>query len=473
MLTKSDFMLYLDAPMHLWAKKNQQLESLLPTPFDQYLMDQGIQIEKKASQYLQHAILQGYNEPEVLFQKTFSDDHFQARADVVVYDRENRVCDIYEIKSATSVSKKHLIDAAYQRLICEASLHVRDVFLVHLNKHFEKKGALDLNQLFTIEKVTSGVMELLTEIQTCREEAWNYANQPTPDQIPTCQKPKTCPCPALCHPNLPEYPIYELPRLTRNKKLELEDHGVLSIEDIPEDFQLSTRQKRQVFAVQSGTPIIDQTQIQVEISQLKYPLYFLDYETCNPGVPMFDGYHPYQHMVFQYSLHKISNPGDKPVHFEHLSTSPGDPAPPLLMHLARHIGDSGSVIVWNKAFETSRNREMAERYPAYSEILMGINARVYDLMSIFRTGLYLDPGFHGSYSIKAVLPVLVPDFERAYADLPISKGDEAMVTWLEITSGDLNDDVIENQRMALLQYCALDSQAMLEIWITLTNLPSG
>ena len=127
MLTKSGFMLYLQAPMHLWAHKNQQIEVLEPSPYDQYLKEQGLRVEGMATEYLQDIITIGYQYPEVIPQKTFTDGHFQARADLVVYDRETRASDIYEIKSATAVSKIHLYDATFQRLVCEASVQVRDV----------------------------------------------------------------------------------------------------------------------------------------------------------------------------------------------------------------------------------------------------------------------------------------------------------------------------------------------------------
>ena len=469
MLTKSGFMLYLQAPMHLWAHKNQQIEVLEPSPYDQYLKEQGLRVEGMATEYLQDIITIGYQYPEVIPQKTFTDGHFQARADLVVYDRETRASDIYEIKSATAVSKIHLYDAAFQRLVCEASVQVRDVYIVHLNKDFVKNGEIAFNRLFVVENVTAAVMDLVAEVHAVRVEAWQVATQLTPARIPTCQKPKTCPCPTLCHPNLPEHPIYELTRLNRNKALELAEQGLLAIREIPESYPLSERQKRQAQAVKMGTPIIDHPRIRTELSQLQYPLYFLDYETCSPGIPMFDGYRPYQHVVFQYSLHLISTTGNEPEHYEYLSTGPGDPVPELLEHLADHIGDSGSVIVWNQAFETSRNREMAERYPAFAGILMGINARIYDLMVVFSAGHYLHPDFHGSYSIKAVLPVMAPDFERAYADLPVSKGNEAMLAWLAIVSGDLSPEETEAKRRALLRYCALDSQAMVEIWKALSS----
>jgi len=470
MLTKTDFMVYLDAPMHLWALKNQQLEISEPKPYDQYLMEQGIRIEAIAEAYLQGIIKTRYNQPEVMLQKTLTDGTFEARVDMVVYDREAKACDLYEIKSSTSVSKKHLVDVAFQRLVSGASLQVRDVYIVHLDKEYRKTGGLDIDRLFVMENVTTAVTELLGEIKTAREQAWWVANKPTPTQVPTCQAPKTCPCPALCHPDLPEYSIYDLTRLNRNKTEELAAQGIHSIVDLPATYLLSALQQRQAQAVKAGTPLIDRQGIRAALNDLRYPLHFLDFETCNPGIPLWDGYRPYQHIVFQYSLHTITGPDGEISHSEYLGTGPNDPVPELLAHLASQIGEEGSVIVWNQAFEASRMREMAQGYPVYSVFLGGINARIHDLMQVFKRGDYLHPDFHGSYSLKAVLPVLVPDFEDAYTDLPISKGDEAMLAWLSIISGEHSLEEIEALQSALLRYCALDSLAMVEIWKVLMKL---
>ena len=134
-----------------------------------------------------------------------------------------------------------------------------------------------------------------------------------------CYKPDTCPCPRVCHPNLPPDPIYDIARLHKNKAAELRARGLLSIREVPDDFPLSDRQRAQVLVAKSGEPRIDRAAIERLLAGLEYPLYFLDYETFNPGVPLFDGYHPYQHIVFQYSLHTIKHPEDDPQHDEYLA----------------------------------------------------------------------------------------------------------------------------------------------------------
>ncbi|MEJ2606697.1 MAG: DUF2779 domain-containing protein [Anaerolineales bacterium] len=231
---------------------------------------------------------------------------------------------------------------------------------------------------------------------------------------------------------------------------------------------MSDRQTLHMLAVKQGKPLIDIAAIKDELDRLQYPLYFLDYETYNPAVPLFDGYKPYQPIVFQYSLHVIAEPGSVPEHFECLITEQGDPGNKVVQHLIQHMGRSGSVVVWNKTFEAGRNKEMAQMYPEYGDFLLGVNDRMYDLMDPFSKGYYVHPDFRGSASIKNVLPVLVDDGALNYDDLPISRGDDAMLAWADIMTGRIPGEKISETRENLLRYCELDTLAMVRIWEVLS-----
>ena len=473
MLTKSDFLHFLDAPMHLWAEVNNQLEELIPSQFDRHLMEQGKEIEKLAKQFLhEHFSLQG-TRFKIEEEKTFTDGRYQTRVDVLVFDSADQVYDIYEIKSSTSFKKEHKSDLAFQWLVCETEIPVRNLYAVYLNKEFVRDGEIDLHQLFVIENVTEKAAKVKDEVSSARETAWKILPQVSPDSIEECVKPDSCPCPQLCHPKLPEYPIYDLSRLGTKKARDLKSQSVLAIQDIPDNYPLSDKQKRQVDVVNSGKPRIDHAAIKREMAILEYPLNFLDYETYNPGVPFYDGYKPYQHIVFQYSLHVFETPTSEPEHFECLVTEETDPGLELVEHLSRHIRPTGSVIVWYKPFEATRNSEMAERYPEYSSFLLNMNERIYDLMDVFKKGYYVHPDFHGSASIKNVLPVLVQDHEITYDDLPIPKGDEAMMAWVGIMSGSKPQEEVEQTKQDLLRYCEMDTLAMIKNWQALTSLVSA
>ncbi|MEA2056240.1 MAG: DUF2779 domain-containing protein, partial [Patescibacteria group bacterium] len=297
-----------------------------------------------------------------------------------------------------------------------------------------------------------------------------------------CHKPSECPCLSLCHPNLPGYPIYDLPRARRSKFNKLKAQGIASLEQIPSDFRLSKMQCKLVQSLQSKQAIIDHQAIAQELSQLEYPLYFLDYETFNPAVPMFDGYKPYQQISFQYSLHVLDKattqldgiPRDEEFkHFEFLFTKQEEPSEEFAQSLLDKIKDQGSVIVWNKSFECGRNLELAELQPQFAQGLKGINDRVFDLMEIFSKGLYVDCRFHGSASIKKVLPVLVPGL--SYKGMEIGEGATAMIKWFELVYGDGQGNLLDDGEQGqiaknLLKYCELDTWAMVRIWERLREI---
>ena len=151
MLTKSDFLRFLDAPMHLWAEKNNQLEDPTPSRFNLHLMEQGKEIEKLAKQFLQEHFSSQGTQFEIQEEKTFSDGRYQTRVDVLVFDSTDQVYDIYEIKSSTSFKKEHKYDLAFQWLVCETEIPVRNLFAVYVNKEYVRTGEIDNQQLFVIQ----------------------------------------------------------------------------------------------------------------------------------------------------------------------------------------------------------------------------------------------------------------------------------------------------------------------------------
>ena len=471
LISKTDFLIYLDAPLHLWAKKHNRIEQVVPSPFDLHLMEQGNQIEDLAIEFLKEAIFKQGDDFVLTRNKTFNQGKFQAEVDALVFDPHSNMYDVYEIKSSTGIKKEHKYDVTFQSLICKENIPLRNFYLVHLNKEFVRAGDIQLDQLFIVECLDLEIGKLEKEVIIARDDAWRMVNRYSPDGVIECTKPRDCPCPQICHPNLPEYPIFDVPRLQKKKVRELKGLGILSINEIPDTYPLSAKQKERVEVTKSGIPDIKVQKIADELAKLEFPLYFLDYETYNPGIPWFDGYKPYQHIVFQYSLHILEHPGSELSHIEFLGMGNGDPGIQLLEHLKKNFGESGSVIVWNKSFEVGRNNDLARIYPDCSDFLTSINDRVFDLMDIFSKGYYLHPDFHGSASIKNILPVLVEDLD--YDSLVISKGDEAMMSWVRLITKSVNEDDVESIKSDLFRYCEMDTLAKAKIWEVLVQLCSN
>jgi hypothetical protein len=466
-ITKSDFKAYCEAPRHLWARVNDKLTQP-PSDFDRLLGEQGYQAEALARDYLEQEILQKQPGLKLNWQATFSDGPFEARVDALIYNPGSDRYDLYEIKSSTAWDKEDLVDVGFQTVILDRHIQVAHVYLLHLNKDYALQGALDLPSMFLAEDVSREVEAIKPGIVLARDEALKAAHATDPEGLAHCLSLSECPCPEVCHPDLPGFSIFDVPRLSPKKKQQLLDEGIRAAADIPDDFALNDKQRLVVGRAQTGQPHLDRRALQAELEKYQFPLYFLDYETCISAIPQFPGYHPQQQIVFQYSLHRLDGMDGETVHMEHLSIQEADPALPLLEQLAKDIGSKGTVLVWNKAFEMSRNREMAELYPQHAGFLEQLNQRIEDLGDVISKGIYLHPGFKGSWSIKCVLPVMVPDL--SYDGLPIHKGDQASLTWWQLRSGEIKAADRAGIIDAMRHYCELDSLAMVMIYRELRKM---
>jgi hypothetical protein len=460
----------------LWAHKNDSLDPSPTNLYSQHLRNQGYQVEKLAKEYLKRKVKTQYPQASISFQTTFIDGEFQSRIDALVHDEIYDTYDLYEIKSSTSIKKEHEYDVTFQYLVGQTQINIHKIYLVRVNSSYVKNGDLDLEQLFIVDDMMDVVAKRKDAVLAGREEALEVLKL---SEAPThlhCFKPKTCHCKSLCHPNLGEYPIYDLQRGTQKQYAYLLDLGCSSLVDIPDDFSLNPFQELQRQSARQNKPLINKDTIAQELAQLQYPLYFLDYETFGTAIPIYDGYAPYQNIVFQYSLHVIDSEGAEPKHHEYLVTDTDEPSANVVKRLLSVIGETGTIIVWNKHFECGRNRELGKLQPDYCSQLESINQRTYDLIDPFRKGYYVDYRFHGSNSIKDVLPVLVP--ELSYKDLDIAEGTAAMINWFKIThdaNSAFDEDSIhlkDKIKQDLLKYCELDTFAMVRIWEKLNEIIS-
>ena len=459
-ITKSDFLAFMDAPMHLWALKHGAIVSS-PSPLQILMMNQGYQVEEHARKFLEELVASVAGGAVLYWQRSFDSGSYTVRTDALIHHPHTDTYDLYEIKSGTALDKNHIVDGAFQYAVLATHITISHVFILHLNREYVRQGELDHSLLLLAEEITDDVMEILPEIQREMPLALETAFRDTSDGIPACSKPKTCPCPALCHPGLQDGSIHEVPNLHVNKKKMLQVMGVSLIEQIPQDFPLSNKQRKFVDVIVNQKPYADLSAIAQQLSQFTYPYYFLDYESCISAIPLFDGYHPQQQIVFQYSLHRMDHEGALPVHTALLDLQDRDPSAALLSQLQDEVGDAGTVFVWNKTFEIGCNNEMALLQPEYMRFLAGLNARIFDLADIIKNSWYLHPGFKGRWSIKSVLPVMVPSL--SYQDLEINNGEMASTTWWDLTQKSSRQAERETLRQGLLRYCQLDTLAMVKI----------
>lgn len=487
-LSKSDFLKYRICSSYYWLWKNKPelVPEDSPAEVRENKFEQGNKIELIARELFPNGVLvQGYNTQAVsnterivtdassiIFQATvITKNGLLAMADII--EREDDGWILYEVKSSSKVKPEHIPDMAFQKLAFEAAGYIINATkVIHLNKEFVKQGeSIDAQAFFTTEDVSEKVEALLPEVRDEIELALHKMTQADEPTVCTCRslsRGKHCPTFAYFNPDIPTYSVYDVSRMQGKKLAELVDSDIFNIKDIPDDFTLTANQQAQVDIEKLGAPRIDREAVQRSLAELEFPLYFLDYESVNPAVPLVDGVRPHQQMVFQYSLHILDTPSSELRHTEHLSREASlNALEALASQMRADIGNTGSVIVWNKIFERDRNKELAELFPQYAEFYESLNARIYDLMEIFAKNYYVHPGFLGKCSIKNVLPVLVP--ELSYKELAIGKGDIASVRWYEIATNENNDNA--DQVFAdLLAYCKLDTLAMVKIYEHLTRI---
>ncbi len=247
----------------------------------------------------------------------------------------------------------------------------------------------------------------------------------------------------------------------------LRQAGIIDLFGVSAKIAMSDKQAKQMLIYRSQERLIEVNLIKNELSKYEWPLYFLDYETNASAIPEFDGHLPHQNQVVQYSLH-IIEAGGQIRHEEFVYQGEADPMRATLEHLSERIGEQGTILVWNEAFEKSVNEKAALSYPDLAGQLQAINDRIRDLANSFKNQWYLDRKFHGSWSIKNVLPVLCPDL--SYQDLEIGKGDVAMMQWRKMNEVKTSEQEREKIKQDLLAYCQLDTWAMVRIWQELVKL---
>lgn len=459
MITKTDFLMYLDAPKHLWAHKHGKLDEKVTDTYTQHLLEQGYEVESLAQKYIDQVIKP--EAKEVIIQQKMVDDQFEARADALVFNGET--WDMYEIKSSTSVNNKHEMDATFQYCVFKTGYDIKNVYILHLNSEYERNGEIDISELFTTTDITDVVHSREDVVMKIREIALEIETMDDANEVDGCVRPKTCICMDVCHKDMPEYPIYGIRRMYAKKIKELEKMGIYDIRMVPDTYELTDIQRLQVQVAKDNKEHINEEMVKYELSKATYPLYFLDYESFNPAIPAYDGYRPYEQITFQFSLH-VQESEDSPLdHHEFIFTKKEDPIPFLVEKLQSIINESGSIVVWNASFEGSVNSIMARIHPEYADFLNDINSRIYDLMVIFQDQHYDHPDTKGSYSIKKILPVF--DKEFSYKELDIQEGATAMNTWNDMVNTDkYTQEEKDKLTKSLLEYCKLDTLAMVKIY---------
>jgi hypothetical protein len=404
-----------------------------------------------------------------LFEAGFSGNRLYCRVDIL-NPSDGESWDIVEVKSTNDVKDEQLYDVAFQRHCCQLNgVKINRCHIMHLNREYVKQDDIDPRQLFVTEDVTDRLAEFSDGLETSIAEMLAVIDS---DECPEtaigrhCNDPYSCLLQEECWKHLPEHNVMTL---YSGKKLgeDLMAQGILDISKIPEEIKLNDKQQIQKECVICGQPHIDTAEIKSYLKGLKYPLYFMDFETFATAVPVYDGTSPYQNIPFQFSLHVITKPGAMVEHYEYLAEGKDDPRPAFLTQLKQDIGPKGNILVYYAAFEKSRLKELGKAFPEYKQWIDGIIERIIDLNDPFKDFNYYHPQQMGSSSLKHVLPALT---NLSYNDLEIGEGTTASLKFMEAAFGNISDKERQKIRIDLLTYCGQDTGGMIDILRKLQEL---
>ena len=487
LLSKSSFIRGVQCEKHLYLYKYHynemdQLSEMQKAIFKrgtdvgklaQQLFPKGIDASPKSQFEYDKAVVETKKlidqNQKVIYEASFNYSDVLAVADILVNEKSG--LKIYEVKSSTSISETYIRDAALQYwVISNSGYRVKDFSITYINNQYIRKGNLDINELFVTESVLKLILPLQKWVEENVERFKKVLNKKTIPKIDIgehCYDPYTCGFYEYCRKHIPDNSIFDLSGVHLNKKYDLYREGIIKLEDIPDDAKLSQTAKLQVEVYKSKKDIVDKKAIKEFLSDLSYPLYFMDFETFQPAVPMFDNSKPYMQIPFQYSLHYKKNKKSSVEHYEFLAETGNDPRKKFIENLLRDTKGEGDILTYNKSFEVLRLKEIAEAFPKYKKQIEERINRVKDLMLPFQKKYYYTYKMQGSYSIKYVLPALIPELN--YKDLEINEGGLASIAF-ESLFYETDLMRIADTRTNLLEYCKLDTLAMVKLLEKLESL---
>ncbi|MBN1629710.1 MAG: DUF2779 domain-containing protein [Thermoleophilia bacterium] len=497
-ISKSRFTRYVECPklgyMQCYPKRFKHLADP-PDWMTQHLMDEGVRVGALARRYFPGGLLIGHTwdldracaettaalrdeTVTYVFEAAVAAEGLLCRVDVL-----RRVCDgqvdIIEVKATNGVRSDHLADVGFQTAVLEqAGLTVRSINLMHFDPGYVYPGDAgrgdvrgcdaaaasdyDLESLFVIDDVTDDARRWMAEaLPRHLESMCTDLAGAEPPRVPLHYACRDC-CyyRQVCGPAGPDHPVYELGGDRGGLFAALHAAGIVDLREIPGDFAGLTEGHQLVLeAVCTGELALDRGKLRDMLGELRPPLWFIDFETFMPGLPVYPGTRPWQQVPFQWSLHVLDEHGVLK-HEEFLCAEARDPRRAFAESLLQAVGPSGSIVVYNKGMESTRLEELARDFPELAGGLSSLNARVFDLLPVVRQCCYhID--FHGSRSLKSVTPILAPHL--SYEGLGLRGGLQAMEAYARAVDPTTSEAERHQLCADLREYCGVDTLAMVEI----------
>jgi predicted RecB family nuclease len=478
-LSKSRFLSGRQCHLRLWyACFNRDLASAV-SPAQQALFDTGHEVGELATRlypagvliredHLHHeeavqTTMKAIQDPNIksIYEAAFLYDDVRIRVDIL--ERlDSGQWNLIEVKSSTSVKDVHLPDVAIQYYVLTGSgLDINRAFLLLINKQYIYDGNnLDLENFFSSFDVTNQALALQSEIAlgiVGQKAMLRAPHAPVIQPSRHCNSPYSCDFWDYCTKEMPEHWVLDLYGISQKKLDELTVMNIQDIREIPDSYYLTDLQERIQRCVHNNDEFISR-RLHAQLTNVEYPVHFLDFETVNPAIPRYINTRPYQIIPFQWSDHILYKDGSFE-HKEYLCDNDKDPREDFARTLLDALNKKGTIFIYT-TYEKGIITRLAEHFPQFRNDLLLIPKRFKDLCAIVRNNFY-QPGFHGSFSLKSVLPILVSDMD--YENLAIQEGNQASFEFLRMI--DPATTPVEKQRIkqALLEYCGYDTLAMVKI----------
>ena len=496
-LSKSSYMMGRQCPKALWLYKHRK--DIAPVFSEQSAarMESGETLHQLARRYFQEYFGGGVlidHEPweiretlestrkhieegqKIIFEASALREGKQncyARIDVL-RAASARTWDLIEIKSSTRVYEQHIEDLAFQYYVFTgAGYEIKRCFLMYINREYARRGELEPQALFHLEDLSLAVRDCQKEVENTLQElgsAMSKTRMPEVSVSPHCYAPYTCRYYEHCWKDIPEYNLYSVYRNSKKEQDKLEQvlrkTKSLDARGISPDLYPSGIKGVDVECYQKNKIHVNRRALRGWLKKLRCPLYFLDYETMMPPIPLYDRMRPYQQVVFQFSLHVQKHIRAGLKHHSFLHRRRSDPRKAFLQKLLRLCKSKGSIIVYNAAFEKTRNSELSLAFPKYAKKLKALNARIVDIALPFRRRYLYHPKQHSSYSLKAVLPLFS---QLSYEDMAISDGGMAMDAYQNFQKGMFPKKELPKLWHDLEEYCKQDTYAMVVLLDKIRN----
>jgi hypothetical protein len=373
--------------------------------------------------------------------------------------------DLIEVKSTTELKPEHLEDIAFQLMVLQgAGLKIRKAILSYVNNQVVYP---DLDAFFAEEDLTEAAQQMIPSVAIRVKSLMSVLESKEAPSVligRQCSAPYACEFKSECWATVPKGSTLELYNYRKRKptKFELYHQGTQLLSQFKDEVELTRFQQIQVLASKTDQPIVDREGLVQLLRKIEYPIYYFDFETIAPVIPVLPGMRPYQRIPVQFSCHVQHEPGGELEHHEFLASGQAgvDPRVECVQAMKKVFRSSGSIVAYHDDFERSLIRELAAAFAEDREFLLDLEQRFWDLEDAFQHHFY-HRNFSGSVSIKKVLPYFAPELK--YDSLAVKNGGQAQAQLFRLLSGELEPEERERMRQNLLAYCAQDSLAMVVI----------